>query len=376
MITRVPPPRLDRIPDAHERKRVMTTISSTDADDIPKVDGAGELVEVDGRTVQRMHNGLLLDEGGYGGPWMTEIIRSLHGHHEPQEERVFHALVERLKSEGVAGRMVEFGSYWSYYSLWFANALPNSQVIGLEPDPNNMEVGRRNAALNSAGERVTFIAGAVGDTPGARMTFVNESDGASSDVEIFDLDTLMAMKSWDRVDLILADIQGAETALLETTELDFLAGKVRFLVVSTHHNSISGDPLTHQKALAYFERIGAHIIAEHSVPESFSGDGLIAVSFDELDADLVIPVSYARARDSIFDELEWELQRAKEREQALAGRLEDETARADDAEAIVKRVRSSWIWRGSQPLRKLYRRLRPHRRRPEWAENSGPSGLG
>lgn len=37
-----------------------------------------------------MHNGVKVIAGGYYGSWMTEIIRLLQGHHEPQEERVFY----------------------------------------------------------------------------------------------------------------------------------------------------------------------------------------------------------------------------------------------------------------------------------------------
>jgi hypothetical protein len=49
------------------------------------------------------------------------------------------------------------------------------------------------------------------------------------------------------------------------------------------------------------------VIAKHSVPESFSGDGLIAVSFDRPGADFTVRVSFARSKDCIFDEVEYEL---------------------------------------------------------------------
>ena len=86
-----------------------------------------------------------------------------------------------------------------------------------------------------------------------------------------------------------------------------MLGLVRFLIVSTHHRAISGDPLTHQKALRLLVDASAHVIAEHSVSESFSGDGLIAVSFDPRDRDFTVPVSHARSVDSLFGELEHEV---------------------------------------------------------------------
>jgi SAM-dependent methyltransferase len=91
------------------------------------------------------------------------------------------------------------------------------------------------------------------------------------------------------------------------------------MVVSTHHHSISGDPLTHQRALAQLTEAGAHIITEHSVAESFSGDGLIVASFDDRDRDLVVEVSRARAKDSLFGEPEVELDTPRGRAGAGAG---------------------------------------------------------
>jgi hypothetical protein len=56
---------------------------------------------------------------------------------------------------------------------------------------------------------------------------------------------------------------------------------------------------------------GGTILAEHSVAESFSGDGLIAVSFDSTDSNLApIPISYNRASHSLFGEQEYDFQAA------------------------------------------------------------------
>jgi FkbM family methyltransferase len=57
-------------------------------------------------------------------------------------------------------------------------------------------------------------------------------------------------------------------------------GRLRVLFLSTHGHAISGDHQTHEKCLAWLKAKGAHIIAEHSVAGSYSGDGLIVASFD------------------------------------------------------------------------------------------------
>jgi hypothetical protein len=65
--------------------------------------------------------------------------------------------------------------------------------------------------------------------------------------------------------------------------------------------------MTHQRCLQILVDAGAHVVAEHTVGESFSGDGLVAASMDPRDRDLTVPVSRARYRDSLFGELEPDL---------------------------------------------------------------------
>lgn len=351
-------PRLDGFPPEIAR-RLATTVSCSDADDIPKVEYAGESRDHDGRRVQIMHNGLIVEEGGYYGEWMTEAIHALRGHHEPQEELVFHRIVERLAEDGGTPAMIEFGSFWTYYGLWFCHALPGSRVVALEPDPHYLEVGRRNAALNGYTDRVAFVAAAIGDQPHQSVAFQAESDGQTYDVVQHDLASLMSVSGLaDRVDLVLADVQGAESVLIERARGDFESGRVRFLIVSTHHHSISDNALTHQQALQKLTDAGGYVIAEHTVGESFSGDGLIAVSFDERDKDFQVLVSHARYRDSLFGELEHDLAAAKaaraDAEQAAAAARQ----LAEQLQMRIDAIHATKTWRWTKALRELYTRVR------------------
>jgi hypothetical protein len=171
----------------------------------------------------------------------------------------------------------------------------------------------------------------------------------------------MAAAGLTHVDLILSDVQGAETILLDRARGDFEAGRVRFLIVSTHHYSISGDHLTHQNALKLLQDAGAHVIAEHSVPESFSGDGLIAVSFDPRDKDFLVEVSHARARDSLFGEPEFETADAAGRAaeaDGLRSQLEREIQARAALQARLDEIESSTIWRRTRLAREAISRLR------------------
>lgn len=294
-----------------EQRRIDLTTAVRDTDALPKVADAGEVVTRGEQRVQVMHNGVVVEEGCYNGAWMTEIIRRLRGHHEPQEEMAFAAVVDRLASDTPTPAVVELGSFWAYYSLWARAAIPGARNICVEPDPNNLEVGRRNFALNGVDGR--FIRAAVGSPHGAGIRIRTESDNALRLTPLVTLDGLMRDEGLERVDLLLCDTQGAEVALLQDAFATLRSGRVRFLVVSTHHHSITGDPLTHQRCVALLQQAGAHIIAEHSVLESCSGDGLIAASLDPRDADLHVDVTAVRSRDTIFGEPEYELARVLRR---------------------------------------------------------------
>jgi FkbM family methyltransferase len=345
--------------------RVQMTVSCRDADSIPKVDDAGGIRSTSGMRVQVMHNGLLVEEGCYYGPWMTEIIRCLRGHHEPQEEKVFHAILERLShtGTGIPPTIVELGSFWAYYGMWFAKAFSSARVVAMEPDPAYLEVGKRNFALNRL--EATFVHGAIAPDTSGTTAFTAESDGQGYDVPSHSLESLLETAGIDRCDVVLADIQGAETPMLEAARSLLASGRIRFLIISTHHHSISGDPLTHQNALQLLQNLGAQVIAEHSVGESFSGDGLIAVSFDDRDKDFDVGISHARQRQSLFGELEYDV--ARERSES-AGLRQDVARLADELRAMqeersalahqIDAIQATKLWRWSSIPRRVYARLR------------------
>jgi hypothetical protein len=139
------------------------------------------------------------------------------------------------------------------------------------------------------------------------VTLAWESDGRPHRTPQVSIGGLMDDLKLDKIDLLLCDVQGAETAALRGAAAVLADRRVRFLVVSTHHHSISRDPLTHQRCLQMLVGAGAHLIAEHSVSESCSGDGLIAASMDSRDRDLHAEVSVVRPRNTLFGELEWDL---------------------------------------------------------------------
>lgn len=288
-----------------EAMRIALTTSAADTMRIPKVAGAGEVGVHRGVPFQMMHNGVRVELGGYYGRWMTEVIYRLRGHHEPQEEWAFHQLVKRLQRDTPAPNMIEFGSFWAYYSLWVKHAIPATRCLLIEPDPTHLQVGLRNFALNDMGAE--SLHAAVGLPHGETADIAGESDGIVRALPLVSVDGLREQFAMPRVDLMLCDTQGAEIAALQGCERTVADGALRFAVISTHHHSITGDPLTHQRCLDILAGYGAHILVEHTVHESSSGDGLIVASLDKRDAGVTIDVSRTRAADTLFGPLEPEL---------------------------------------------------------------------
>ena len=314
--------------------RIALATRCRDCDAVPKVVDAGAVVEQpDGTRVQIMHNGLKVIEDGYCGAWMTELIARCRGHHEPQEECLFDALTSVLPPDAT---MIELGSNWAYYACWFLNGWPNRRAVLLEPDPANRQVGDRNLALN--GIAATVLDGFVGAEPGPPQPFQTERSG-TLDLRRYSVPELADSYGLATVDLLHCDVQGAETDALTGCLPLFRAGRIRWVVVSTHVHQISGDCLTHPKCLNILRRAGAIIEAEHSPAESFSGDGLIVARFGAAPPGWRCPaISVARTDESLFRNPLYDLADAM-----------PAAERALDPERIVRDVFRALLLRDPEP---------------------------
>ena len=150
-------------------QRIEMTISCRDTDSIPKVLNAGDVFDWNDTSVQIMHNGTKVIADEYCGEWITKIIASLKGHHEPQEELIFYHI---LRSVAPGSLMIELGSWWAYYTSWFLSSVDGGRAICVEPDKNNLEVGRNNLKLNN--QEAIFINATIGSSSQEEYTHTNE----------------------------------------------------------------------------------------------------------------------------------------------------------------------------------------------------------
>ena len=276
--------------------RTLIAMRCRDADALPKVANAGAVIrEPDGTVAQIMHNGIKVPAGGYYGDWMQDLIARCQGHHEPQEEVLFTEVLRHLSGDAT---MIELGGFWSFYSVWFLSRDRRRRSLVVEADPGHLEVGRTTARLNGCAP--VFVHAYVGAEAAPPAPFQTEASGVI-DLPCVSVASLLADHGIDRLDLLHCDAQGVEFTVIESCLSLAAAGRLNWLVISTHTHHISHDPLTHQRCLAALRGAGATVLAEHDVQELFSGDGLIVARFGPAPPGWAAPVlSFNRASESLF----------------------------------------------------------------------------
>jgi len=189
-------------------RRARRTIGCTDCEGIAKTSDAGKVIAED-RPYQVMHNNVKIRLGGYHGAWMSEVIRALGGHHEPQEERIFYEVLNAMPPDAV---MLELGSYWAYYSLWFKQHVPHGRTFMIEPVPDKLQVGIENFGLNRA--QGVFRNAFIGSSSSESDEFV-DWDGSVSKLPCIAIDDFLEKEEIAFLNILHADIQGAELDMLK-----------------------------------------------------------------------------------------------------------------------------------------------------------------
>ena len=235
-------------------------------DGIPKVDDAGKVMTYKGAPVQIMHNGVRIFSGCYHGERMTKIIKALKGHHEPQEEKVFHQVLAHVPEDGT---MLEVGCFWAYYSLWFSHEMPNRKNLLIEPVAWKRMIAELNFTLNERSVQVDpcYIEDAeisLQESTASEEAFLKDSRAVT-------IDAYLAEKGLDRLDILHADIQGAELSLLHGAKNALKSHMIDYIFLSTHEGR-------HASSVQLLKEYNYKILAEHSEEESYSADGLIVAA--------------------------------------------------------------------------------------------------
>ncbi len=236
---------------------------------IPKVKNAGQIID----DYIVMHNGLKvkLSENAYYGDF-SKILLINKGVHEPQEERVFMEVLKHIPKNSI---MVELGSYWAFYSMWFQKLISGATNYMIEPDNINLNSGKNNFILNNM----------KGD-----FTLGNVSNHGIK------IDEFVKVKNIHQIDILHSDIQGYELEMLQGAQKTISQGKIKFVFVSTHSQKLHYDCLDFLKLNNY------NIIASVDFDnETYCYDGIIVAKLGDAPGPdkMVLPVRVSRETLSV-----------------------------------------------------------------------------
>jgi len=237
-------------PDDEWIKRMEEAVLCADNMHIPRVDNAGR---IEGNN-QVMHNGIKVQLGSYYGFGYTHLLQQNKGVHEPQEERVFH---EVLKFMPEGARMMELGSFWAFYSLWFQQKVKGALSYMVEPEYLNMIKGKSNFKIN--GFRGVFIQAFVGYKPSVK----------NDHPPTITIDNFMEENKIDHFNILHSDIQGEELNMLKGSVNALTSGKIDFVFISTHSDAL------HEDCKNFLNGFGYEIIGSANMSQSYSVDGVL-----------------------------------------------------------------------------------------------------
>jgi hypothetical protein len=210
---------------------------------------------VDGDLVY-LHNGLRVAIAGnyaYYGDFSAILVIN-RGVHEPIEEFVFQEVIKHLP---ISPLMLELGAYWGHYSMWLKSAYPDASVHLVEPELQNLSVGKHNFELN----------GFTGE-------FINAFVGK----EYFGVDRYLAEKGIQKLTILHSDIQGYEVEMLEDCAKSLATRSIDYLFISTHSQKL------HLEVIRLIENSGYRVEVSSDFDHgTTSCDGFIFASSPDVD---------------------------------------------------------------------------------------------
>ncbi len=237
---------------------------------IPRVENAGKVI--DNKYVV-MHNGIVVGKNSYYGEFSNCLQTNL-GCHEPSEERMFQEVLDDIDD---GATMVELGSYWAFYSIWFNKQIKQAKNFCIEPDPAYMQIGRDNAKLNSA-SNIEFIVNDIGYFQLEQCYDIeNTLEVYRKQHNISKFKEHIKTQNIKYLDLLHCDIQGNEIILLDQASEMLEEKKIKYIFLSTHSQGI------HNYCINFLKSKDYRIIASADVDnETFCHDGVIVACPSDL----------------------------------------------------------------------------------------------
>lgn len=235
--------------------RIQIALKSEYNSFIPRVAGAGNI----DHGFQTMHNGLQVSTGDYYGLPISKMLYMNKGVHEPEEEKMFLDTITRMPANPV---MIEMGSFWAFYSMWFLKATTNGTVYMIEPEKENLRIGEKNFKKNNL-------------IPSFDNYFIGKKSSAEGNTPVICLDDYIDKKKISHINIAHADIQGFESELLEGASKCLQLRMIDYFFVSTHTNEL------HYHCMNNLIEHGYKVVFHVDLTKAASFDGFIlAISPD------------------------------------------------------------------------------------------------
>ncbi|MBI1770581.1 MAG: FkbM family methyltransferase [Bacteroidetes bacterium] len=247
------------------RKRADIVKLSPDNKRIEIIEDAGKIF----KDYQLMHNGLKIGLGSYYDYGNTVLLQENRGVHEPQEEFAFQEVLKIIPPGSV---MMELGSFWAFYSMWFASQIKNAKCIMIEPDPYKMNFGKLNFKMNN-------LLGIF------ELGFITDKTNLSKSIPDYSVDFLLQKYKIDFLHLLHSDIQGYEAKMLEGAGHALSEKKIGFVFISTHGNDL------HRECESILRAHGYEILCSAYLNESYAWDGVIVAKAKNYLGDIKIEIS-------------------------------------------------------------------------------------
>ena len=261
--------KLDKyIIDLEWNNRIEDTVSCNDNMYIDRIEDAGKII----KNFQFLHNGIKIKIGSYYGYGYSHLLKINKGVHEPQEERVFQEVLKYIPSGGV---MLELGSFWSFYSIWFQKQVLNGVNYMIEPDYLSLLKGKINFRIN-----------------GFQGNFTNASISHTSiknqPIPVITVDDFLKKNRIKKLNILHSDIQAEEYNMLKGSINSFDAGLIDFVFISTHSNDL------HKKCIKFLSDKKYEIIADIDLYKTFSVDGLIVAKNSNIQGPSFLKLDYKK----------------------------------------------------------------------------------
>jgi hypothetical protein len=230
-------------------QRIAVVKASSDNHLLKHVADAGKIFS----DHQLMANGLKITLGSYYDYGNTHLLMENQGVHEPQEEYAFSKILSAIPA---GGTMMELGSYWAFYSMWFARDIKDSKCVMIEPDPHKMNFGKLNFRMNALAG--TFDAG-----------YITDKTNLTPAIPFYSVDFLIEKHKITHLNILHSDIQGFELKMLEGCATALHDGTIDYFFISTHSNEL------HRECIESLRSFNYAILCDANLDESYSVDGLI-----------------------------------------------------------------------------------------------------